>query len=193
MKKYLCMLAVVGLASSAFAQGLLTFQSGTKSILETTGTAVASGGGFVQLFWAPAGSAFTAMGAGQGADAFLAANPVWKTDAAYIKPITAGGRFNGGLLTLPTPTAGANIDAVVAAWKGSAATLDAAIQAGADMGWSAKMANVATGNPNTTPAGLPGTLNGPFQGIQLVAVPEPTTLALAGLGAAALLIFRRRN
>lgn len=34
---------------------------------------------------------------------------------------------------------------------------------------------------------------GPFGSVQITAVPEPTTLALAGLGAAALLIRRRRN
>jgi len=46
-----------------------------------------------------------------------------------------------------------------------------------------------TGNPPLTP---PGPLNG-MPDIHLIGVPEPSTLALAGLGLASLLLFRRRN
>jgi hypothetical protein len=42
-----------------------------------------------------------------------------------------------------------------------------------------------------TPAGLPG-ISTESIGLTVVPVPEPSTFALAGLGAAALLIFRRR-
>ncbi len=40
---------------------------------------------------------------------------------------------------------------------------------------------------------LPDGFGMTVQSIELIQVPEPTTLALAGLGAAGLLIFRRRN
>lgn len=46
-----------------------------------------------------------------------------------------------------------------------------------------------TGNPPLTP---PGPLNG-MPDVILSNVPEPSTLALAGLGIASLLVFRRRN
>jgi hypothetical protein len=46
-----------------------------------------------------------------------------------------------------------------------------------------------TGNPPLTP---PGPLNG-MPDVHLAIVPEPSTLALAGLGIASLLAFRRRN
>jgi len=46
-----------------------------------------------------------------------------------------------------------------------------------------------TGNPPLTP---PPSLNG-MPNVTLNAVPEPSTLALAGLGIASLLAFRRRN
>jgi hypothetical protein len=48
----------------------------------------------------------------------------------------------------------------------------------------------ATGNPNAEPPGTPVLLSG-LQGFSLI--PEPATWALAGLGAAALLLFRRRK
>jgi hypothetical protein len=46
----------------------------------------------------------------------------------------------------------------------------------------------ATGGTGTPPF-LPGTL----QSFNLYFVPEPTSFALAGLGAAAMMIFRRRK
>jgi len=46
-----------------------------------------------------------------------------------------------------------------------------------------------TGNPPLTP---PGPLNG-MPNVILTNIPEPSTLALAGLGIASLLVFRRRN
>jgi len=49
--------------------------------------------------------------------------------------------------------------------------------------------NIPTGNPAPS-AFLPG--NSPFT-VGFTPVPEPTTMALAGLGAAALMIFRRRK
>jgi hypothetical protein len=58
------------------------------------------------------------------------------------------------------------------------------------------VAHILMGNGGTTPNSLMfGAAAGLIQGFTLspVQVPEPTTFALAGLGAAALLIFRRRR
>ncbi len=64
------------------------------------------------------------------------------------------------------------------------------------VGWS----SIATGSPGGFNAGTGGTdPNLPIFNATTIAsgflipVPEPTTMALAGLGAAALLIFRRRK
>jgi hypothetical protein len=68
----------------------------------------------------------------------------------------------------------------------------AAAAAGAPIGWSAEYNYTYAAGPNPGPAGTPGNMNGLFQfGVQ--PVPEPTTLALAGLGMASLLVFRRRK
>jgi len=55
----------------------------------------------------------------------------------------------------------------------------------------------ATGNPNSTPAGTAQNVSTSPSGLGSIVliptVPEPTTLALGGLAAAALLAFRRRK
>jgi hypothetical protein len=48
------------------------------------------------------------------------------------------------------------------------------------------------GAPPTSPVAL-ATGVGFFNGLTLASVPEPSTFALAGLGAAALMIFRRKK
>jgi hypothetical protein len=203
MKKYLGILAVTAMAASAFAQGTVSFVNGASSLVRA-GADLASAqpipvnGGFVQLLWAPSGTAMTAWDSGNPVSltAFLAANPGWNAIPESIKAIgpIAAGRFNAGAITVPTAAPGAPIQAAVAAWEGNFATFDAAQAAGAAIGVSSSFA-VATGNPTTTPPGTAGSITGAgqFGGVTALAVPEPSSLALAGLGAAALLIFRRRQ
>ena len=204
MKKYLSVLAVAAMAAyatSAFAQGTVVFNNGTGLVQQWTDNNnqtlinVPKGGGMVQLFWAPAGSAYTAWSAGTTEAAFKAANPLWKQEAAFGFTTPAAGKFTGGTLTLQPLAAGGGIDYVVMGWTGTAAGFDAAIAAGAMANVSAKFAS-ATGNPTTVPPGTATPLSGSFGGMVLspvTQVPEPSTFALAGLGAAALLIFRRRK
>jgi len=90
------------------------------------------------------------------------------------------------------PTSG-TFSAVIVAWNSSAGTWSAAEGTAADLGvsgiFSVTPASSSTGtlapftsSPNTlTPFGVAG------------AVPEPSTIALAGLGVSALVAFRRRN
>jgi hypothetical protein len=77
------------------------------------------------------------------------------------------------------------------AWTGSAASFGAAqSDPGAFLADSGVFSNPSGGggSPPTTPATLTG-----MPSMNLVAVPEPATFALAGLGLASLLIFRRRK
>lgn len=51
---------------------------------------------------------------------------------------------------------------------------------------------VTLGNPNATPPDNPATMTGLTSFELSIPVPEPSTLALAGLGSAAMLVMRRR-
>jgi len=198
------MLAVVALASSAFAQGTVTFASGSSLVRQAASAndpapvPVAVNGGFVQLYWAAAGTADpTAWTPAQSPSDWLAANTAWKAVPDSIKAINGpvAGRFNGGIVAVPTATPGAAIKGLVMGWGGNYASADAAYTASGFVGVSATFA-VTSGNPTTTPAGLPGSTIGAFQGMTLLpisVVPEPSTLTLAGLGIAALLAIRRRK
>jgi len=202
MKKVLSTLAVGLLAVSAMAQGTLVFNAGTSNIRNQSGTAMGAGAGQVQFAWAPTGTAFTPWTPALTAAEWYAANPQWSVIGVPVGTgVPAPGKFTGGTLTANTATAGAVIQGVVVGWTGigtsvltgyeAALALGAAGQFGASNPFS-----VDTGDPTTVPPGTAGSITTAgvgFTGLTLQAIPEPTSFALAGLGAAALLIFRRRK
>jgi hypothetical protein len=202
MKKYLSILAVAAMAAyatSAFAQGTVVFSNGTGLVKQWTAADnsalmnVPKGGGSVQLYWAPVGSAYTGWTGLQSPSAWYASNPLWKLGPVVGFTTPAAGKFTGGTLELsPLTPAGSGIDYVIIGWTGTHASLDAALTANAMIGVSDKVGS-STGNPTTTPPGTATPLADTFKGMTLQPVPEPSTFALAGLGAAALLIFRRRK
>jgi hypothetical protein len=203
MKKYLSILAVVAMASSAFAQGTVAFANNAQSLVTAGGAAIPANGGFAQLLWAPAGTASTPYAQGNPTEWF-AANPGWAAATAAQGGIDAigpvAGRFTGNTVTVPTATPGATIQAIVAGWTGNYADLNAAYGAGigvSSIGFSAPF-SVVTGNPTTVPPGTAAGITGAGQfgglnALPTVGIPEPSTLALAGLGVAALLVLRRRS
>jgi hypothetical protein len=200
MKKYLSILAVVAMASSAFAQGTVAFANNGQSLVTASGTAIPANGGFAQLLWAPSGTASSAYTQGDPA-AWFAANPGWAAATAAQGGIDAigpvAGRFTGNTVTVPTATPGATIQAIVAGWTGNYADLNLAYAGHASIGFSAAF-QVATGNPTTVPPGTAASITGAgqFTGLNALPttiIPEPSTLALAGLGVAALLVLRRRS
>jgi len=216
MKKLVGILAISALAVSAFAQGTINVANNAATVVQQWASAadhtlssVSANGGKIQFFAAPDGTAFKALGtlvatgSPQGFSAvyttlatWMAANPGW---AAYqignIAPVA--GRFSAGVATVSPLAAGGKIEYVLVGWSGTSASLDAAISTGADVGQSPLFTGVGTGNPTTTPPGTPSGLTDTFTGLTLAplasAVPEPSTFALAGLGAAAMLILRRRK
>lgn len=212
MKKILSTLAVVAVAGAAFAQGTVNFanSAGTPVQFATTiggaPTSVPAAGGFVQLLWAPSGTALPNPwnpNSSPNLTAFLAANPGWNMVPNSIKPTISAGRFVGGTLTVPTATPGAVVDAILIGWTGASASFDAAYAlaaatpATAQVGMTGKF-SLDTANPLASPVPETATalttgLTTPTLLTPVAQVPEPSTFALAGLGAAALLIFRRRK
>ena len=201
MKRILTVVALTAMATSVFAQGTIVFRNQASNVVQqwtdasnSTLINVPKSGGFVQLFWAPTGTAYTPWTASMTPAAWYAANPGWTLDTHVTGFTTpAAGQFNGGTLTLATPAPGGTIDGVVVGWTGTATSFDAAIAAGSLVGVSGKFSS-PTGNPNSVPAGTPVSIQSAIPaGMTLAPVPEPSTFALAGLGAAAMLIFRRRK
>ncbi len=212
MKKLIGTLGIAAVAVSAYAQGTISVANGATSLVQqwtsaqnSTLMSVAANAGMIQFLAAPDKTAFTALGT-MGASgfastyatmtAYLAANPGWNAyNVAAVAPVA--GRFNAGTVTVSPLTPGGNIEYTVVGWTGTSATWDAAYAAGAMGGQSALFTGIATGNPTTTPPGTPGAISGTFTGLQLGPIvgtitPEPSTFALLGLGAAAMLIFRRK-
>jgi hypothetical protein len=218
MKKLLGIAAICALTVSAFAQGTVTLanQTGGQIMQWTTATdhtliPVPKNGGYIQLIVAPSGTSlvsplFSAGTANYSSLAgFLAANPGW---SAAIGPNTgttgnpapialAAGYINGGTFTINGIAPGGNASYLWLGWTGTSATADAALAAfgaGTAMFGESAVFTTATGNPLATPPGTPVSTKTTFGGMTLTAaVPEPTSLTLAGLGLAALLAFRRRS
>lgn len=190
MKKLIAttLLAVVpGLM--AFAQGTVTFANagvglnapvfhsdGTTKLAATTYEAILMGGATAGAL-AQYGSTASFIGAG------------------------APGYFNGGAATISTVAPGSTGFFQVIVWDSTLgntttgateaeAVAYAAAGHGDVIGFSTIFQNTTggVGSPATPPATLTG-----LTSFSLNPVPEPATFALAGLGAAAALIFRRRK
>jgi len=206
-------MAISAVAASAFAQGLVVFQNQTGTVKQWTSTAdsalisVPKAAGMVELFAAPTTAAapaalFSAAPGGvtknySSLSAFLTASPGWAAAGAASSINLAAGLFSGGTLQIGNIGQAASAQYFVLGWTGTAADFDTAFGAGSSaFGGMSALATTTTADPLSTPPGTAVNLKGTFAGITLapvVAVPEPATFALAGLGLAALLAFRRRS
>lgn len=191
MKKLLLTtLAAVALAGSSYAQGTLLFTTGANTVMKETAFGVSTlvpvgtgaANGLFELLWAPSGT--TELGL------------FTSVPGALISPSPTAGRLTGGSRTIPGITPGGIVNVVIRGWTGGAASYqatDADYMAGLIARGYSSVFTVDTGDPTTVPAGTAASLPG-GAGITLTyVVPEPSSMALAGLGAASLLIFRRRK
>ena len=191
MKKAILGLLSAGAAASALAQGTVIFENSSSAgnitrIDNGVSSYVGAGTYTVALLWAPGGSLGTAQ-----------AN--FQQIALY--GLATGGATSTGFFTdsatVTTPstqTPGTVGVFEVEGWTGNYTSYAAAVAGGASVrvGLSAEFLN-GTGNPN--PPGLPPVQTTGWDGnlIMVSPAPEPGTLALGGLGAAALLYFRRKK
>jgi hypothetical protein len=186
MKKTLiAAIAIVGLATGAFAQGTVIFNNNASSLVTynggpNDGLGVATGGAFsVALYSAAAGttdvSAFTQIGA-----------------AGLVNPIA--GRYSAGVRTTGAETAPGTTGAfLVRAWSTAdgATWEEASLVVGAWEGTSAIFESLTggAGDPAGPAVALAGS-NVPFAVTQVV--PEPSVIML-GLAGAGLLWMRRKK
>jgi len=200
MKKLAAVLCLSALTTGAFAQGLVNFinTATTQSSATVNGvqgaTSGAPGAYYYALLIANAGTtdpkAFTFSG-------------------LYATNLAAAGRFTGGNNKSVTGwDAGTSKSYEVAIWSASLGTSfnpTWLTLAANDPAWGNSgvfgLSGIATGisggagSPASPSYNLFGGATGIASGFNAtpVGVPEPTSMALAGLGAAALLIFRRRK
>jgi len=114
---------------------------------------------------------------------------------AYTPP---GGSAGGAFAVDGSASGGATYRVFVIGWSSAYATPQAAALAGAAVGWSQFFSYAAVAGPSPGPAGNPGNFlsaagNATVLQFGVAATPEPTTIALAGLGGLALLGLRRRK
>jgi hypothetical protein len=127
---------------------------------------------------------FAALGVGQAESALT---PVAGSIVSFRTGATLGGTIATLTLTIPQVPVGGTGTFQLRAWdnvNGTIQSYDAALTRGKSELFSVV---ALTESPNIPPNMLG------FRSFNLVSVPEPSTFVLAGLGAAALVIFRRRK
>jgi len=199
MKKILTITAALGLcAVSAFSQGTILFNNSATTLVITNGPAGnANSSVRVELLYQP--------GSGSAPGAYMSSGIVssngWEATTTPFQAIAANGRFVGGNETTGSDIQNnGNVWLTVVGWTGGFTSLQAAIAGGAQVGESS-IWEQATGGSGSPPATAVSILVAPtagnaFAGVTLAPItgtPEPTTLALGGLGAAALLFLRRKK
>jgi len=186
MKKlFIAALMLAGLSASVFGQGTILFQDATIANKVYNGASPASGTFTVELFGGAAGMTQAQLEAG---------SPL----VVFTSTTGSGIFYDGTAITIPGATAGTgtgdtvnNATLDIVGWTGNYANYAAAVLAGANVGDTGAFQNHTGGGG--TPAAAPANMTGWVGNLTLTPVPEPTTLALGGLGAAALLLFRRRK
>ena len=207
MKQAFALVVLIVTPALAFAQGTVVFQNLTGAVKEPVPftsliTGVGKGNAMVDLITAAHGTAlphplgtYSPSGflpAYATLAGFLAANPGWHSEAVGGVN-SANGIFNNGSVSLTGIPGGASADYFIIGWTGTYPNLDTAIANYAKLGESAIFTTL-TGDPTTTPPGIPVSLKSTFTGLTvapIVIIPEPSIFALFALGAAMLVPIRR--
>jgi len=190
MKKAIIAIAIWAASVSAFAQGQVDFlgfigyvdgNTATEAaVYDVNGTTRLQGSAFLaQLYWSS--TSFTGTGGGSA----VSASPApFLTAADASAGFWDAGASSSRTVGVP---AGGTVFVQVRAWNASAgATWEAASVNPTGRVGASNVLALSIPNPGAPP-GLTG-----LQRFNLVAVPEPSTIALGILGAGALLLRRRK-
>jgi hypothetical protein len=197
MKKLLTLTALIGATTVSFAQGTVNFANSASQLISAGGVAMggsASNAFNFAVFLAPSSTA-----ASSGLTAAL-------TDPAFqsVAGVNANGPALGRLVTKSGLAVGGApgdiVDYVVRGWSANGGATWAEALASYNNGVPMWMGSSTIGNdlvlgggaiPATTLFGAGANQVTGFNMVEII--PEPTSMVLAGLGAASLLLFRRRE
>jgi len=203
MKKALLTLAATAMASSALAQGVITFYN-NNIINPTTGATYRAGifqDNDILTKGDPKGDSTTGAGAGFTAGLFLASDLNTPLATTTFRTASAQEVF-AGTADVPVPgvAPGQTANLVIRAWSTAAVTYAAAAADSGVNKWqygSQAFTSKPLGGPNPNPP-PPSFFNpdiAPFTGFEMDTnvVPEPSTIALGLVGAVGALMLRRRK
>jgi hypothetical protein len=206
MKKLLTLAALLGTAAMSFGQGYVNFQNLSTSRVSTNGTLQAA---------APVGTWYYALLVAPSTQNSISSDyagwtfAVMGTNTPQAGRLTGNNADTGGSVQIAGYSATATGDFAIVGWSSNIGSDWTAFRAwwnngqhdtgaaAGTSGWSGT--SVVAQDIPLAPFG--GPYNSPFGPAAIpnmnltftAAVPEPSTIALAGLGAAALVIFRRRK
>jgi len=195
--KTLAVVMVAGISASAFGQGVILQNVGSGAGGTNGAVYMANGTKFdglvnnlgVTISGGPSGGSLSPVGLGT----YKASNDPKGYTGSDIGTFQLGAA--GSAIDIPGVAAGGVAQIKMDFWFDGASANGLFANYGAAVAGGGEAASVTflqgTGNPPLTP---PGPLTGmPDVHLSSVQVPEPSTLALAGLGLASLLMYRRRK
>jgi hypothetical protein len=219
MKKIiLTMVALAGISLAAHSQGTVAFQNeneinGVVDLEAANGTLSYATSFTIALYYGNVDGAATTVALGTDAYGQL-------TYSGFLADVTSAGLTLGGTAeadgasnpgffqggTVTASVAGSvNDDIVIAAWTGDYSTLAAAEAGGAQVGilgfvnalgaggQSPQVPVLSGWNSLTGTPAVQAFEGGNYPDLVLYSVPEPTTMALAGLGGLSLFLLRRKK
>jgi hypothetical protein len=196
MKKLiLSVTAIAGFSMASFAQGTITFDSSSSAnVVSILGVVDTTQDINAELLYSSTGAAGTFSPV---VTLLLGGSPTTGPGLGQIGYATGDITDNsngtiysdqGASFIIPNIAGSTAAFFEVEGWLGSANSLAGAVAAGAPSGTSAVFSEVLSSASSPTQASLDV-----MPSLNLVAVPEPSTLAMAGVGLASMLFFRRKN